>query len=144
MVERTTHRVEQALPNGGVYTDQAMESLPAGVRQLNMLITYERGAEGGYPKFQMQWGTDEDTTSGFSELIRDLAQFVGSGAIGSAPTYIEETYGPVPQSASPLKYTLTFTVPYGATKFRLIAAEQGVTGTQGTLTIEYVGGTGEG
>lgn len=144
MVERTTHRAEGVLPTGGLFTTQAMQALPAGLKQLNMLIAYTRGAAGGYPKFEMEWGTAADTASGFSELIRDLSAFVAAGAIGSAPTYIEETYGPPPQSASALKYTLTFVVPYGFTSFRLVAAEQGNTANPGTLTIEFVGGTGEG
>lgn len=143
MADRATHIASAALPAAGAFTAQAMESLPAGAKQLHMLVTYTRGAVGGYPVFRMQWGTDEDTTDGYHELIRDLSQFVGSGAVGQAPTYIEEIPGPIPDNASALKYVLSFNVPYGATKFRLIGAEEGVTGTPGTVAVDYVGGTGE-
>ena len=142
MMARATHIASAALPGGGLFTNQAMENLPGGAAELNFLVTYTRGGVGGYPKFQMEWGTDVDSTDGYHELIEDLAVFVGSGAIGSAPTYIDEIPGPVPQSASALKYVLQFSVPYGVTRFRLIAAEEGDTGNPGTLLAEYVGGTG--
>lgn len=144
MVERTTHLAAQALPAAGLFTNQAMQELPAGLSKLNLLVTYARGGAGGRPVFDIEWGTDVDTASGHHELIRDLTQFVVSGATGRAPTYIDQIFGPTPQSDSTLKYVLQYDVPYGITKFRLIVAENGAVGTPGTITVEFVGGTGEG
>lgn len=143
MVERTTH-LDTVLPAGGLFTNQALQDLPAGLKQLVLLVTYTRGGVGGRPLFDIEWGTDVDTTSGHHELIRDLTQFAAAGAIGQSPMFIEQNFGPTPQSNSPLKYLLQYVVPYGITKFRLIVAENGNVGAPGTIKIEFVGGTGEG
>ena len=138
-IERAIHLASTVLPAVGAFTQQAFTALSPGAKEISFWITYTRGAAGGFPAAQVQWtnGVEES-----SQLILDQSSFAGGSPIGDVNVYVEEVLLPTPNSDSPLSYVLTAVVPYGATGFRLLAAERGVALTPGTIEIAYTGGVG--
>lgn len=119
------------LPAGGTFTDQAAYRIPPGIRCITFYITYTRGADGGYGTFRLLWGNGTDETQ--STLIDVNTTF--STVASSQNMYLNDLQGPVPVNGSPIHFTLETGVPGGATTVRLLAAEGGVVGAPGTVSI---------
>ena len=137
---RTVHLAAQALPAAGAFTAQDFQVLPPGTRELIYWITYTRvPGTTGAPVFDAQWSDDVDESS---ELILDEGSFVAAAPLGTVNVYMARILGPVPADDNPVSYVLSYIVPYGATKFRLLCAEIGAVATPGTIAVAVTGGTG--
>lgn len=136
---RTVHLASQVLPGGGLFTNQAFFDLPYGAETLIYWVTYTRGAAGGYPKVQVQWGNGTEQSS---ELLLDKSSLDVTDPIGSVNLYVEQPLLPAPNSDSPLPMILELDIPAGATEARLIVAEAGQVATPGTILVAYTVGVG--
>lgn len=121
-----------ALPAGGAFTNQAPFSIPSGIRCVTFYITYTRGADGGFPLFRLLWGNGTEETQ--STLI-DTDFTTLSTVASSQDMFLNDLKGPVPTNGNPIHFTLETGVPGGATTVRLLAAEGGVVGAPGTVSI---------
>ena len=130
-VSRVPH-LSTVLPAGGAFTDQASFIIPSGIRRVAFYITYTRGSQGGYSLFRLMWGNGTEETQ--SSLI-DMDFISISSVASSQNMYLNDLQGPVPTNDDPINFTLETGVPGGATTVRLLAAEGGVVGAPGTVSI---------
>lgn len=136
VIPRTVQLATPALPLGGVFTAQPNTVIPLGTKRITYWITYTRGAAGGFPAFRAEWfnGTEQANNT-----ILDSGSLVPVQPFAEANFYQEELLGPAPATAAAIVYELTFEVPPGTIGARLLAAEQGATGSPGTITIAMTG-----
>jgi hypothetical protein len=136
LVARTAHLASAALPAAGAFTAQTAYTIPEGIKRIAYLVTYTRGAAGGFVRLRLMWsdGTDEAR-----EAVVDAAVTVAAPN-GRQPVYLSELDGPVPADGSVIRWTVEATVPAGMLTGRLLAAEAGVVGTPGTASITLTAG----
>lgn len=135
-IGRVPHLVSAALPAAGAWTAQQAFEIPQNITSLNVWITYTRGAAGGRPRLRPLFGDGVEEardafveTSATATTSADVAQAV----------FAHDIDGPAPADGNPVTFELPFEVPPGATTFRLLASEAGVTGSPGTLAIFLTG-----
>ncbi len=135
-VARVAHLASAALPGAGAYTNQSAYSIPDGAQFITCWIAYTRGAAGGYAKFKAMLGngTEESACPVVDPVITVVQPH------GRTLFYPNELVGPTPPDASAVGWIVTFDVRGGATAFRLLAAELGVTATPGTCAIALTAG----
>lgn len=138
-IPREEHLAAQVLPAAGAFTAQGFAELPSGTRELIYWVTYTRGAAGGYPVFDAQWGDGVDEGS---ELVLDEGSFAAAAPLGNFNVYIGRILGPAPADGNPVQYVLSYIVPYGASLARLRVSEGGDIANPGTIVVAYTGGTG--
>jgi hypothetical protein len=132
-IPRTVHiPAGTVLPIGGACTDQAVYSIPEGIRNISFYTTYTRGAVGGYPKFKLLWGNGVEETQ---ETMVDMNFAVLSPSTVAQDMYLQNLTGPVPDTDDPVNSILHVCVPGGATTVRLLACEEGVPANPGTIGV---------
>lgn len=140
IIPRTSHLASAALPGAGAFTAQGFFSIPPGTQRITFLVTYQRGAAGGKPLFQLEW-TDGTTTS--RDTVDDtsyvLSPDVVNGPNAQNQIYLHQPLGPVPSDGSAISYDIETTVKAGKTGVRLLMAEAGVVGSPGTASIFLTG-----
>lgn len=130
------HLASGALPAAGANTSQAAAPITPHHKAITVSTTYTRGAAGGFVRLTPMW------TIGGAEVqgtVKDEMLDTSTAPYGQQSIYQHQVNGPQPQSASALTFPFTFEVPAGATAFRALAAEAGVTGTPGTCSIALSG-----
>jgi hypothetical protein len=135
-VPRVEHLASAALPAAGAFTSQSAYSIPSGAQFVTCWVSYTRGAVGGYAKLRALLGNG--TEEGIAPVVDPT--ITASQPYGQTPIYPNELIGPQPQDGSAVIWLVTFDVRGGATTFRLLAAELGVTGTPGTCAIALTAG----
>ncbi len=95
-------------------------------------MTYIRGADGGYPVYQLLWSNGVEETQ---ETMIDMDFTILDPSTVSQDMFLQNLSGPIPDSDNAVNSIFRVCVPGGATCVRLIAAEKGVIGTPGTLGI---------
>lgn len=130
-VARAVHLASATLPAAGAYTNQTAYAIPVGVKSVSFILTYTRGAAGGQAKYRILVGngTEEGDLS-----VVDVT-LVASQPFASQQMYGQVLLGEIPQSASAVSQELTVNIQGGWTTIRVIGAENGVSGTPGTLAI---------
>jgi hypothetical protein len=131
-IPRVVHLSTRVLPPLGAYTSQQPYNIPCGMRHITFYITYIRGAPSGFAVFRLFWGNGVEETQ---ETLIDASFNLISSAEVSQDMSILDLNGPIPINNNPINFTLEVGVPGGATTVRLIAAEQGVPGVPGTISI---------
>jgi len=136
-IARTVHISSSPLPAAGAFTTQSAFTVPAGITEIAFWVTYTRGAVGGFPYLQVLFGngTEEGHDISLDQIVT-VAQ-----PLGTQNVYEQQLAGPIPADGSPITYVIAVHVPRGATTIRMLAAEGGVPGTPGTITIALTGGT---
>jgi hypothetical protein len=137
IVARTAHLPSAALPGAGAFTAQTAYTIPEGIKRIAYLVSYTRGAAGGFVRLRLVWsdGTDEAR-----EAVIDAAVTVAAPN-GRQPVYLSELDGPVPADGTVIRFVVEATVPAGMLTGRLLAAEAGVVGTPGTASITLTAGS---
>ena len=131
-IPRTVHRATGLLPASGSFTDQTRYKIPDAIRNITFYMTYTRGADGGYPIYQLLWSNGVEETQ---ETMIDMDFTILSPSSVSQDMFLQNLSGPVPDSNNPMNSIFRVCVPGGATSVRLIAAEKGIIGTPGILGI---------
>lgn len=136
LIARREHLASQTLPGAGAFTNQAFETVPAGTKRVAFWVTYTRGAAGGFPKFHVEFdnGTDQGR-----DVIIDSLSLTTTDPNGQFNVPLAEPAGAVPADGSAIEYVLDFDLPPNTTGVRLLAAEEGVAGTPGTIAIGFTG-----
>lgn len=136
-VPRTVHLEYLQLPAGGAFTTQPSWHIPQGIRRVTFYITYARGAAGGYASLRLMWGNGQEESQ---ETLVDC-EITVNGDESSQNLFLQELDGPVPPDSSPITFILQTTAPGGARTVRLLAAEEGMPGSPGTLGITLTAAT---
>jgi hypothetical protein len=140
VVDRTVHLASQVLPAAGAFTAQPMESVPLGTKFLTYVVTYTRGAAGGYPVFR------HESTNGVETNVREPLQNDSSLVVaqpdGAVDVVMEEIDGPAPADGDPIVFYLRYELMDGATAARLLVAEKGDPANPGTVAIARTGSGG--
>lgn len=132
-----SHLAAGALPAAGAWTNQAALILQKGQVGVTAEVTYQWGAASGYPHFKPEWG--DGVTEGQGVVV-DQAIDTSSAPQGEQAVSLQSLRGPAPPDGAPITYELySWEVPYGKTRFRLLAAEAGVVGTPGIISIRLSG-----
>lgn len=125
------HLASAPLPAAGAFTSQVAHSLPPGAAYVSVYLTYTRGAAGGYPVVKAMLGTPsaEGAVAIMDPTVTAAApaetQPIGPGVLVMA----------APADGSPVTLAFTVDVRGGASKFRVLVAEAGVTATPGTCAV---------
>lgn len=132
-----SHLASGALPAAGAFTSQGFTTVEEGITEVSFVVTYTRGAAGGYPVLRPQW------TEGSKTISPTTVDRTPESANGYARRrlYLEELQGIAPDDANPISFDVSFGVPRTATGVRLLVAEGGVVGTPGTIEIEVAEGS---
>ena len=135
---RTIHIPYGILPSSGIFTDQSTYQIGTGIRKITFYITYARGAAGGHAVLKLLWG------NGFEEIQETVLDIDITGQTASTQfqnLYLQDLNGPIPDDTNPINFVLYVTVPGGASRVRLIAAEQGSILFPGNLGITITAST---
>lgn len=133
------HLASATLPAAGAKTNQAAWPFEPGTTEILASVTYTEGAAGGYVALFPMWTTPAGEVPG---TVLDTTIDTSAAPTGKRRLYIEEDDGPVPADGGALKFTIAFDVKEGApgaTAFRLLAAEGGVTATPGVCAMALSG-----
>jgi hypothetical protein len=130
-IARVVHVDNQVLPIGGGFTWQGPYQIPARVRTIMFYVSYTRGAAGGFPILRLLWGNGVEETQ--STLVD--TDFTSSDPFSQQGMFLEDLKGPVPQTNDKVSFSIETSVPGGATTVRLLAAEGGVVGAPGSISI---------
>ncbi len=131
-IARVVHLTTQTLPISGSFTDQPAYQIPNQVRKVSLYVTYRRGAVGGFAVLRLLWGNGTDETQ--STLINaDFLQVNGQSS--AQELFLNDLRSPVPQGSDPINFLIETTVPGGSRTVRLLAAEGGVPGAPGVITV---------
>lgn len=133
----TPHITSSTLPAAGAFTSQSLAAIPEGHTRVTYVVTYTRGADGGFPLLRVKWGNGSDI---FHSIVT-VKQSVPVGAFARRTILLEELQGPAPVDGTPITFEIPMRVPTGATTCQLIAAEGGVVGTPGNIEISLMTGT---
>src|SRR5574343_1733418 len=124
MSARDVHLASAPLPAAGAYTNQAALQVPIGVTRVVFYLSYTldpAGAGTGYPVYKLIWN---DGVNEFNATTLNTSMtLVGISAVQCLYPAIYK--GPVPTSASVLRYMIEVEVPGGVVSTRLLAAEEG-------------------
>jgi hypothetical protein len=132
-----TYLASAALPAAGAYTAPQAMGVPVGTKRVTFWITYTRGAAGGYPVFKPQFLGNGVGIQMSGNTMLDLSSFAAAAPLGAVNFYVEQLKGPAPSDGNALSYQLTFELPAFTVGCELLAAEEGVVGTPGTIEILY-------
>lgn len=135
-VASAAHLASGVLPAAGAYTNQTAAPVVQSQASICATVTYTRGASGGFPRFRPMWS---DGTTEAQGTVLNTAIDLSSPPAGRQSAYLWEIDGPAPSGAGAVSFTLSFDVQPGATTFRLLAAEAGVTASPGTCAIALAG-----
>jgi len=125
-----TVRASAALDAAGAFDTPTHIPMSSHAKSVTLWCEYTRGASGGCCALRPEISPD-----GVTWYRPTLAQSSTAAApFGTAPLLAQEYTGPVPSSASALRFSVPFDVA-GARFFRVAAAESGVTATPGTLAL---------
>ena len=130
------HLASATLPAAGAFTNQTAFPLSPKHLRITVNVTYTYAAANGQVLLKPMW------TIGGTEIqgtVEDTALDLSVAPFGRQSVYLHQVKGPIPQSGSALSFPFTFDCPAGATAFRCLAAEIGVTGTPGTCAITLSG-----
>jgi hypothetical protein len=135
---RIQHLASSTLPAAGAFTSQALYKPDGGLpRLISFWVTYTRGADGGYPRFRVEWSNGTETSA--ADLVIDDTLDVATPPFGRQNGYIHEVDGPAPANGDPIEYRVIMEDHGGAIGVRLLVAEAGVTGTPGVCSIAIGG-----
>ena len=113
------------------------------IARLAILVTYTRGAAGGYPKLRFVWTHTISGTAGTTVEARDTTNngtaTVSSGALQIDNYRTEVLCKGFSDLASIDSEVIPIEVPPGATHLKVEAAEVGNTGTPGTIAVAIDG-----
>jgi len=137
-IPRIVHIPMGQLPAGCAYTTQPQYPIPTGVRHVTFYVTYTRGAPGGFPTFKLLWGngTEEIQETTLEQCERNATSFSVTQSL-----FVQNLDGPAPSDGLPVSFSLETTVPGGANRVRLVAAEKGLCGIPGSLGITLTAST---
>jgi hypothetical protein len=131
------HLASGALPGAGGFTSQAFTTIEEGITEVSFVVTYTRGAAGGFALLRPQWSDGSKTIS--PTTVNKTPESVNGYA--RRRLYLEELQGIAPDDANALSFDVSFGVPRTATGVRLLAAEGGAVGTPGTIEIGIAEGS---
>jgi len=131
------HLASSALPGAGAFTAQAFTAVEEGITVVSFVVTYTRGAAGGYPVFRPQWTEGSKTIS--PTVVNRTP--ISSNGYARRRLYLDELQGIAPSDANPLSMDVSYEIPRTATGIRLLAAEAGATGSPGTIEIGVAEGS---
>lgn len=131
-IPRVVHLLTQNLPTGGAYTQQPPYLIPSRIRTIIFYITYTRGAAGGFGLFKLMWGNG---TEEIQSTMIDLDYHGINPANSMQDMYVNVLKGPEPIDNNPVSFGIEAKIPGGSTTVRLLAAEGGVLGAPGVVTI---------
>lgn len=131
-IPRVVHLVTQNLPAGGAYTNQPSYTIPTQIRKIAFYISYSRGIANGQAIFRLLWGNGVEETQS-TLLSTDYSEY--TTAISNQDMFLQDLKGPIPTDGNPVKFTIETTVPGGAKTVRLLAAECGMVGAPGIISI---------
>lgn len=141
------HIVSRTLPaSGAYYTDATPLALRGSwgantgdVARIAVLITYTRGASGGYPKFRPVWSFAGASTINARDTAYSGTSTVSSGEV-QADLYraavLMKNFSDLSSAESAV---VVLDVPPGATHLKIEPAEVGVTATPGTIVVDIDG-----
>lgn len=132
-IPRTVHLSQTYLPANGEYTSQAIWPVPHGIRRVTFYISYARGLPGGYASFRLMWGNGVEEVQ--ETLIDSESNFLLTSIDVSQDLFLQDLSGPAPQNSDPVSFTIYATIPGGTTTVRLLAAEKGIPGAPGIVSI---------
>jgi hypothetical protein len=135
--DAVTHLASSALPGAGAFTVQGFTDIEEGITEASFVVTYTRGAAGGFPILRPQWTDGSKTIS--PTTVNKTPESVNGYA--RRRLFLEELRGIAPDDANPLSFDVSFGVPRTATGVRLLAAEGGVVGLPGTIEISIAEGS---
>jgi hypothetical protein len=131
------HTASAALPAAGANTNPTAFPLSARHKRISAVVFYTRGAAGGYVRLTPKWtfgSAGEIQGTVINETLDESTVPQGDQTLD-----LHRVKGPQPQDGTALGFSFEWTVPAGATAFRVLAAEAGVTGTPGTCSIKLSG-----
>jgi len=131
-IPRVVHLATQVLPTAGQFTNQSSYAVPHGIRKIAFYITYSRGAVGGFIALRLKWGNGSEETQA---TIIDRSAIRLDGEFSAQAMRLSDLMGPMPPDDSPVSFMLEASVPGGSSTVRLLAAEGGVPGLPGTVSI---------
>jgi hypothetical protein len=131
-IPRVVHLATQILPVAGQFTNQSPYAIPHGIRKIAFYITYSRGAVGGFIALRLKWGNGSEETQA---TIIDRSAIKLDGEFSAQAMRLSDLMGPMPPDDSPVSFMLEASVPGGSSTVRLLAAEGGVPGLPGTVSI---------
>ena len=135
------YRASSALPAAGAYETGAVVRLSEYLTKANLLVTYTRGAGGGYMVMRPTWqhntaGGSLGTDYTYALDTTIVAAPTLTGQVGEVPLGTLVIKCPTPDGAGAVSFEVPLIVPGGAVGLRVDVAEAGAVGTPGTCRID--------